>query len=111
MILDGAKGKEIPTKEIIVLALIVIPVYRYFTAKKKFVSENDVNIVRTRKPNEGITPIQKKPNVSVSRKQNAILCSNYRSVQQGKNTVIPQFGIRIVHKKVGSFTNILYLYR
>lgn len=33
---------------IIVLALIVIPVYRYFTAKKKLVSENDVNIVRTR---------------------------------------------------------------
>ena len=25
--------------------------------------------------------------------------------------VIPQFGIRIVHKKVGSLTNILYLYR
>ena len=73
---------------IIVLALIVIPVYRYFTAKKKLVSENDVNIVRTRKPNEGITPIQKKPNVSVSRAQNAILCSNYRSVQQRKNTVI-----------------------
>ena len=73
---------------IIVLALIVIPVYRYFTAKKKFVSENDVNIVRTRKPNEGITPIQKKPNVSVIRAQNAILCSNYRSVQQRKNTVI-----------------------
>lgn len=73
---------------IIVLALIVIPVYRYFTAKKKLVSENDVNIVRTRKPNEGITPIQKKPNVSVIRAQNAILCSNYRSVQQGKNTVI-----------------------
>ena len=24
---------------------------------------------------------------------------------------LPQFGIRIVHKKVGSFTNILYLYR
>ena len=23
----------------------------------------------------------------------------------------PQFGIRIVHKKVGSLTNILYLYR
>ena len=62
---------------IIVLALIVIPVYRYFTAKKKLISENDVNIVRTRKPN-----------VSVSRIQNAILCSNYRSVQQGKNTVI-----------------------
>ena len=73
---------------IIVLALIVIPVYRYFTAKKKLVSENDVNIVRTRKPNEGITPIQKKPNVSVSRAQNAVLCSNYRSVQHGKNTVI-----------------------
>lgn len=73
---------------IIVLALIVIPVYRYFTEKKKLVSENDVNIVRTRKPNEDITPIQKKPNVSVSRIQNAILCSNYRSVQQGKNTVI-----------------------
>ena len=73
---------------IIVLALIVIPVYRYFTAKKKIVSENDVNIVRTRKPNENITTIQKKPNVSVSRIQNAILCSNYRSVQQGKNTVI-----------------------
>ena len=73
---------------IIVLALIVIPVYRYFTAKKKLVSENDVNIVRTRKPNEGITPIQKKPNASVSRVPNAILCSNYRSVQQGKNTVI-----------------------
>lgn len=73
---------------IIVLALIVIPVYRYFTAKKKIVSENDVNIVRTRKPNEDITPIQKKPNVSVSRAQNAILCSNYRSVQPGKNIVI-----------------------
>ena len=73
---------------IIVLALIVIPVYRYFTAKKKLVSENDVNIVRTRKPNEDITPIQKKPNVSVSRTQNAVLCSNHRSVQQGKNIVI-----------------------
>ena len=73
---------------IIVLALIVIPVYRYFTAKKKIVSENDVNIVRTRKPNEDITPIQKKPNVSVSRIQNAVLCSNHRSVQQGKNIVI-----------------------
>lgn len=73
---------------IIVLALIVIPVYRYFTAKKKIVSENDMNIVRTRKPNEDITPIQKMPNVSVSRIQNAILCSNYRSVQQGKNIVI-----------------------
>lgn len=73
---------------IIVLALIVIPVYRYFTAKKKLISENDVNIVRTRKSNEDITPIQKKPNVSVSRTQNAVLCSNHRSVQQGKNIVI-----------------------
>ena len=73
---------------IIVLALIVIPVYRYFTAKKKLVSENDVNIVRTRKSNEDITPIQKKANVSVSRTQNAVLCSNHRSVQQGKNIVI-----------------------
>ena len=73
---------------IIVLALIVIPVYRYFTAKKKLVSENDVNIVRARKPNEDITPIQKMPNVSVSRAQNAVLCSNHRSVQQGKNIVI-----------------------
>ena len=73
---------------IIVLALIVIPVYRYFTAKKKLVSENDVNIVRTRKSNEDITPIQKKPNVSVSRTQNAVLCSNHRSVQHGKNIVI-----------------------
>lgn len=73
---------------IIVLALIVIPVYRYFTAKKKLVSENDVNIVRTRKSNEDITPIQKKPNVSVSRTQNAVLCSNHRSVQQGMNIVI-----------------------
>ena len=73
---------------IIVLALIVIPVYRYFTAKKKLVSENDVNTVRTRKSNEDITPIQKKPNVSVSRTQNAVLCSNHRSVQQGKNIVI-----------------------
>ena len=25
--------------------------------------------------------------------------------------IIPQLGIRIVHKKVGSLTNILYLYR
>ncbi|MFR5129706.1 MAG: RNA polymerase sigma factor [Segatella copri] len=32
---------------LIALALIVIPVYRYFTAKKKLVSKNDVNIVRT----------------------------------------------------------------
>lgn len=76
------------TMLIIVLALIVIPVYRYFTAKKKLVSENDVNIVRTQKSNEDITPIQKKPNVSVSRTQNAVLCSNHRSVQQGKNIVI-----------------------
>ena len=76
------------TMLIIVLALIVIPVYRYFTAKKKLVSENDVNIVRTRKSNEDITPIQKKPNVSISRTQNAVLCSNHRSVQQGKNIVI-----------------------
>ena len=76
------------TMLIIVLALIVIPVYRYFTAKKKLVSENDVNIVRTRKSNEDITPIQKKPNVSVSRTQNAVLCSNHRSVQQEKNIVI-----------------------
>ena len=76
------------TMLIIVLALIVIPVYRYFTAKKKLVSENDVNIVRTRKSNEDITPIQKKPYVSVSRTQNAVLCSNHRSVQQEKNIVI-----------------------
>ena len=27
------------------------------------------------------------------------------------NERLPQFGIRIVHKKVGSLTNILYLYR
>ena len=27
------------------------------------------------------------------------------------NYNLPQFGIRIVHKKVGSLTNILYLYR
>lgn len=73
---------------LIALALIVIPVYRYFTAKKKLVSKNDVNIVRTRKPSKGITPMQKKPNVSVSSAQNAVLCSNHRSVQQGKNIVI-----------------------
>ena len=74
---------------LIALALIVIPVYRYFTAKKKLVSKNDVNIVRTRKPSKGITSMQKKPNVSVSSAQNAVLCSNYLSVQHGKNTVIP----------------------
>lgn len=73
---------------IIVLALIVIPVYRYFMELKKLVSKNDVNIVRTRKPSKGITPMQKKPNVSVSSAQNAVLCSNYLSVQHGKNTVI-----------------------
>ena len=28
-----------------------------------------------------------------------------------KTKTVPQFGIRIVHKKVGSLTNILYLYR
>ena len=28
-----------------------------------------------------------------------------------KEKEIPQFGIRIVHKKVGSLINILYLYR
>ena len=47
-----------------------------------------MNIVRTRKPSKGITPMQKKPNVSVSSAQNAVLCSNYLSVQHGKNTVI-----------------------
>lgn len=51
---------------LIALALIVIPVYRYFTAKKKLVSKNDVNIVRTRKPSKGITSMQKKPNVEIS---------------------------------------------
>ena len=35
---------------IIVLALIVIPVYRYFTAKKKLVSENDVNLKSATNP-------------------------------------------------------------
>ena len=29
----------------------------------------------------------------------------------GLSNLQPQFGIRIVHKKVGSLTNILYLYR
>ena len=87
-VLDGLSHQEISELLDIAPHRIVIPVYRYFTAKKKLVSENDVNVVRTRKPNEGITPIQKKPNVSVIRAQNAILCSNYRSVQQRKNTVI-----------------------
>lgn len=32
--------------------------------------------------------MQKKPNVSVSSAQNAVSCSNYLSVQHGKNTVI-----------------------
>lgn len=64
---------------LIALALIVIPIYRYFTAKKKLVSENDVKIVRTRKPNKDITPIQKRPNVSVSSAQKAVL--GYRKFQ------------------------------
>lgn len=73
---------------LIALALIVIPIYRYFTAKKKLVSENDVKIVRTRKPNKDITPIQKRPNVSVSSAQKAVLGYSHQSVQQGKNIVI-----------------------
>ena len=36
--------------------------------------------------------------------------SNVRYITESDH-LIPQFGIRIVHKKVGSFTNILYLYR
>ena len=31
--------------------------------------------------------------------------------ETGYDIYVPQFGIRIVHKKVGSLTNILYLYR
>ncbi len=73
---------------LIALALIVIPVYRYFTTKKKLVSENDVNIVRTRKSNRSIIPTRKNTNVSVSSAQNAILCSSYRSAQQRKNIAI-----------------------
>ncbi len=73
---------------LIALALIVIPIYRYFTAKKKLVSENDVKIVRTRKPNKDITPIQKRPNVSVSSAQKAVLGYSHQSVQQGKIIVI-----------------------
>lgn len=73
---------------LIALALIVIPIYRYFTAKKKLVSENDVRIVRTRKSNKDITPIQKRPNVSVSSAQKAVLGYSHQSVQQGKNIVI-----------------------
>lgn len=73
---------------LIALALIVIPIYRYFTAKKKLVSENDVKIVRTRKPNKDITPIQKRPNVSVSSAQKAVLGYSHQSVQHGKNIVI-----------------------
>ena len=37
---------------------------------------------------------------------------NFRSVQNlSMFILLPQFGIRIVYKKVGSLTNILYLYR
>ena len=35
----------------------------------------------------------------------------YIAAHTKKKHIIPQFGIRIVHKKVGSLTNILYLYR
>ena len=35
----------------------------------------------------------------------------YNGAKELQETYIPQFGIRIVHKKVGSLTNILYLYR
>ena len=40
-------------------------------------------------------------------------CSIYGDAHftANKNEYLPQFGIRIVHKKVGSLTNILYLYR
>lgn len=73
---------------LIALALIVIPVYRYFTTKKKLVSDNDVNIVRTRKSNRSIIPTRKNTIVSVSSTQNAVLCSSYRSAQQKKNIAI-----------------------
>ena len=70
----------------IALALVVIPVYRYFATKKKLVSDNDVNIVGTRKPNKGIAPVQKNTNVSISSIQN-ILCSSFRSAQPKKNII------------------------
>ena len=47
-----------------------------------------------------VVPIHRHPN---SNENVLLLC--------GKLIEVPQFGIRIVHKKVGSFTNILYLYR
>ena len=34
-----------------------------------------------------------------------------RGEKEQNDVFLPQFGIRIVHKKVGSLTNILYLYR
>ena len=39
-----------------------------------------------------------------------IIMTDYAEVHTAVES-IPQFGIRIVHKKVGSLTNILYLYR
>ena len=73
---------------LIALALIVIPVYRYFTTKKKPIFDKVVNIVQTRKPNRSITPIQKGTNVSVSSTQNAVLCTTYQSVQPKKDIII-----------------------
>ena len=35
----------------------------------------------------------------------------YSTIPSGRTHYLPLFGIRIVHKKVGSLTNILYLYR
>ena len=47
--------------------------------------------------------------ISKGEESNFIWCVFYSLLEQVID--IPQFGIRIVHKKVGSFTNILYLYR
>ena len=42
---------------------------------------------------------------------NSVLSWNKRATDNKFVNELPQFGIRIVHKKVGSLTNILYLYR
>ena len=50
-------------------------------------------------------------NVLARIKPNTIENTSVVSVSLLASIYIPQFGIRIVHKKVGSLTNILYLYR
>ena len=80
----------------------------------QFTEEEENAIIKSRLHLEKLDEIlENNPNISADDFYNefyeklGVVYSHHTELGNG----IPQFGIRIVHKKVGSLTNILYLYR